>query len=113
MSGIGVSPDEKWKRSRHRKLSRMTPSGRRAGDNIRDGVNPSPYTTRCAQHGGSVRESRRPTLDIKKGGDQVEYEDQDRRIHPLWLDEMKQNGLAPRWKTHFPDGGTPETEAAE
>src|SRR6202166_1453526 len=35
------------------------------------------------------------SLDIKEGGDQIEYEDQDKRIHPLWLDEMKKNGVTP------------------
>ena len=30
---------------------------------------------------------------IKEGGDQIEYEDQDPRIHPIWLAEMKKAGV--------------------
>ncbi len=33
---------------------------------------------------------------IKEGGDQIEYEDQDPRIHRLWLEEMKKNGVTPK-----------------
>jgi mannose-6-phosphate isomerase-like protein (cupin superfamily) len=31
--------------------------------------------------------------DIKEGGAQVEYEDQDPRIHQIWLDEIAKNGV--------------------
>lgn len=34
--------------------------------------------------------------DVKDGGDQIEYEDQDPRIHALWLDEMRRHGVTPR-----------------
>ena len=39
-------------------------------------------------------DSKRPGVSrsIKEGGDQVEYEDQDPRIHQIWLAEMKKNG---------------------
>ena len=33
---------------------------------------------------------------VKEGGDQIEYEDQDPRIHPLWLEEMKKAGIEPK-----------------
>jgi hypothetical protein len=33
---------------------------------------------------------------VKEGGDQIEYEDQDPRIHALWLDEMKKAGIEPQ-----------------
>jgi mannose-6-phosphate isomerase-like protein (cupin superfamily) len=33
---------------------------------------------------------------IKEGGDQIEYEDQDPRIHRIWLEEMKKNGVTPK-----------------
>jgi hypothetical protein len=33
---------------------------------------------------------------VKDGGDQIEYEDQDPRIHALWLDEMRRHGVTPR-----------------
>jgi quercetin dioxygenase-like cupin family protein len=53
------------------------------------------------------------SLSMKEGGDQVEYEDQDRRIHGIWLEEMKKNGVAPRMEKYFPQDGAPATEAAE
>ena len=31
----------------------------------------------------------------KEGGNQIEYEDQDPRIHELWLSEMRKNGITP------------------
>lgn len=34
-------------------------------------------------------------LDLRKGGTQIEYEDQDTRIHPLYLDELAKNGVTP------------------
>jgi hypothetical protein len=48
------------------------------------------------------------SLSLKEGGDQIEYEDQDKCIHPIWLDEMKKNGVTPRMGKEFP-----EAEAAE
>jgi hypothetical protein len=37
------------------------------------------------------------STSIKLGGDQVEYEDQDPRIHAMWLDEMRAAGITPRF----------------
>ena len=42
------------------------------------------------------------SVDIKEGGDQIEYEDQDLRIHRIWLDEMRRNGVEPRMEKYFP-----------
>ena len=53
------------------------------------------------------------SLDIKAGGDQIEYEDQDKRIHPIWLEEMRRNGVTPRMGKFFPEDAAPVTEAAE
>ena len=53
------------------------------------------------------------SLDIKEGGDQIEYEDQDKRIHPIWLEEMRKSGVTPRMEKYFPESGTPAREAAE
>jgi quercetin dioxygenase-like cupin family protein len=47
------------------------------------------------------------STSIKKGGDQVEYEDQDPRIHRIWLAEMKKNRLEPRMDKYVP---TPRAE---
>ena len=38
----------------------------------------------------------------KEGGDQIEYEDQDPRIHPLWLGELAKHGLASKMDRFFP-----------
>ena len=38
----------------------------------------------------------------KEGGDQIEYEDQDPRIHPMWLDELAKHGLASKMDRFFP-----------
>jgi quercetin dioxygenase-like cupin family protein len=42
------------------------------------------------------------STSVKKGGDQIEYEDQDPRIHPIWLAEMAKNGLPPAMDKFFP-----------
>jgi hypothetical protein len=42
------------------------------------------------------------STSIKEGGDQIEYEDQDPRIHPLWLEEMRKNGAEPKMGKFFP-----------
>jgi mannose-6-phosphate isomerase-like protein (cupin superfamily) len=33
---------------------------------------------------------------LKEGGNQIEYEDQDPRIHALWLEEMRKRGITPK-----------------
>jgi mannose-6-phosphate isomerase-like protein (cupin superfamily) len=33
---------------------------------------------------------------LKEGGDQIEYADQDPRIHEIWLEEMRKRGITPR-----------------
>ena len=33
---------------------------------------------------------------VKDGGDQIEYEDQDPRIHAIWLEEMRKKGITPK-----------------
>ena len=43
------------------------------------------------------------STSIKEGGDQYDYEDQDPRIHKIWLDEMKKNGVEPKMQKWFPD----------
>jgi oxalate decarboxylase/phosphoglucose isomerase-like protein (cupin superfamily) len=43
---------------------------------------------RSAEGGGSI--------PIQKGGRQIEYEDQDPRIHRRWLEAIKKNGVASR-----------------
>ncbi len=43
----------------------------------------------------------------REGGSQVEYEDQDPRIHEIWLEEMRKNDIEPQ----FEKFGGPATEA--
>ncbi|HEY7383592.1 MAG TPA: hypothetical protein VH743_07970 [Beijerinckiaceae bacterium] len=51
------------------------------------------------------------STSIKEGGDQIEYEDQDPRIHKIWLDEMHKNGVEPRMDKFFPDDRAPQRAA--
>ena len=43
---------------------------------------------------------------VKDGGDQVEYEDQDPRIHRMFLDELKGNGGVSRMGKYFNEDGS-------
>lgn len=52
--------------------------------------------------GAKPGEKAAVSLSLKEGGDQIEYEDQDPRIHPLWLEEMKKHGAEPRMGKFFP-----------
>jgi quercetin dioxygenase-like cupin family protein len=42
------------------------------------------------------------SLSLKEGGGQIEYEDQDPRIHQMWLEEMKKNGVTPKMDKLIP-----------
>jgi mannose-6-phosphate isomerase-like protein (cupin superfamily) len=42
------------------------------------------------------------STNIKEGGDQIEYEDQDPRIHRVWLEEMKKHNVEPRMNAFIP-----------
>jgi quercetin dioxygenase-like cupin family protein len=54
--------------------------------------------------GGQPGEKGAVSTSIKEGGDQIEYQDQDPRIHKTWLDELKKNGATPRMEKFFPLG---------
>ena len=41
---------------------------------------------------------------IRDGGAQIEYEDQDPRIHQLWLDEMRKHGITPQFEKYAASG---------
>jgi quercetin dioxygenase-like cupin family protein len=71
-----------------------------------------PMTSAARRTGGDPDSEKlgATARSIKDGGDQIEYEDQDPRIHPEWLAEMRKNGgrvdpLMYRW--------FPEKSAAE
>ncbi|HEY3919550.1 MAG TPA: hypothetical protein VGL83_17310 [Stellaceae bacterium] len=42
------------------------------------------------------------STSTKDGGDQIEYADQDPRIHPLFLEEMEKHGIAAKMDRFFP-----------
>jgi hypothetical protein len=69
-----------------------------------------PMTAAQRRTGGDGETLGATAISMKDGGDQIEYEDQDPRIHPLWLAEMKKNGgtvdpLMYRW---FPQDAAAE-----
>jgi hypothetical protein len=44
---------------------------------------------------GDKGQKQRSSMSIKQGGNQIEFEDQDPRIHALWLEEMAKAGIEP------------------
>jgi hypothetical protein len=44
------------------------------------------------------------STSTKEGGDQIEYEDQDPRIHAIWLAELAKHGLTSKMGRFFPGG---------
>jgi uncharacterized RmlC-like cupin family protein len=71
-----------------------------------------PLTMASRRSGGNDANAKQAvSLSIKLGGDQIEYEDQDPRIHATWLAEMKKHGgtVDPKMYKWFP----PESQAAE
>ena len=72
-----------------------------------------PFTTenRRSLIGLKPGENGAVSTSLKDGGDQIEYPDQDPRIHRMWLAAMKKNGAPPRMDKWVP---TPkDLEAAE
>ncbi len=52
------------------------------------------------------------STSIKEGGDQIEYEDQDPRIHRIWLGEMKAHDVEPKMEKFISsDGRAAESRA--
>jgi len=52
--------------------------------------------------GASEGDTPAVSKSVKEGGDQIEYEDQDPRIHRIWLEEMRKNGATPRMEKYIP-----------
>jgi len=67
---------------------------------IATGVGSVLYPFTAAQRRSSIGsepgESGADWTSTRKGGDQIDYEDQDPRIHQMWLDELEKNGVEPR-----------------
>ncbi len=49
----------------------------------------------------------RTDISIKEGGRQIEYADQDPRIHEMWLKDMRANGVASRMGDHIDESRYP------
>ena len=50
---------------------------------------------------GIKGERQASSRSVKEGGNQIEYEDQDPRIHAIWLAEMKKHGLTPKMEKYL------------
>jgi quercetin dioxygenase-like cupin family protein len=63
-----------------------------------------PLTTAKRRASGTLGPGSKSAVStsIKEGGDQIEYEDQDPRIHPLYLEECAKNGVVPTMDRFFP-----------
>ncbi len=51
--------------------------------------------------GAKEGENGAVSTSIKLGGDQIEYDDQDPRIHKIWLQELRKHGVEPRMDKYF------------
>jgi hypothetical protein len=63
------------------------------------GVSNQRYPLTEAQRSASGENAAQGAVatSVKDGGGQIEYEDQDPRIHALWLEEMRKNGITPQF----------------
>jgi quercetin dioxygenase-like cupin family protein len=68
---------------------------------------PLTYAQRRSLLGVKPGEKGAVSTSIKQGGDQIEYEDQDPRIHALWLKEMKKHNVEPKMEKFIPTDGRP------
>jgi len=63
---------------------------------------PTMQAQRVSLLGASENDTPAVSKSVKDGGDQIEYEDQDPRIHRIWLEEMRKNGATPRMEKYIP-----------
>jgi quercetin dioxygenase-like cupin family protein len=64
---------------------------------------PLTYAQRRSLLGVKAGEKGAVSTSIKEGGDQIEYDDQDPRIHRLWLEEMKVHDVEPKMEKFIPN----------
>jgi quercetin dioxygenase-like cupin family protein len=64
---------------------------------------PLTYAQRRSLLGVKPGEKGAVSTSIKDGGDQIEYDDQDPRIHRLWLEEMKAHDVEPKMEKFIPN----------
>jgi quercetin dioxygenase-like cupin family protein len=69
-----------------------------------------PLTARKRRSTGTTSEGAKIAVatSTKEGGDQIDYEDQDPRIHPMFLEEMRKNGAVSKMDKYFAADGTPK-----
>ena len=48
-----------------------------------------------------VERKQNPEKSVKDGGLQIDYADQDPRIHRIWLQELKKTGVPSRMSKYF------------
>jgi hypothetical protein len=63
---------------------------------------PTTQAQRVSLLGASEGDTPAVSKSVKEGGDQIEYEDQDPRIHRIWLDDMRKNGAPPKMEKFIP-----------
>ena len=63
---------------------------------------PTMQAQRVSLLGASEGDTPAVSKSVKDGGDQIEYEDQDPRIHRIWLEEIRKNGATPRMEKYIP-----------
>jgi quercetin dioxygenase-like cupin family protein len=63
---------------------------------------PLTYGQRRSLLGVKPGEKGAVSTSTKEGGDQIEYEDQDSRIHRIWLGEMKAHDVEPKMEKFIP-----------
>jgi quercetin dioxygenase-like cupin family protein len=64
---------------------------------------PLTYAQRRSLLGVKPGEKGAVSTSIKEGGDQIEYDDQNPRIHRLWLEEMKSHDVEPKMEKFIPN----------
>jgi mannose-6-phosphate isomerase-like protein (cupin superfamily) len=55
-----------------------------------------------------VKLKQAPDASVQEGGAQINYEDQDPRIHTIWLRELAKTGVPSRMSKYFDEEGTRE-----
>lgn len=74
-----------------------------------------PLTARKRRSTGTTTDGAKIAVatSVKEGGDQIDYEDQDSRIHPMFVEECRRNGGMPRMEDYFHDDGRPKLVPAK
>jgi quercetin dioxygenase-like cupin family protein len=64
---------------------------------------PLTYAQRRSLLGVKPGEKGAVSTSVKEGGDQIEYDDQDPRIHRIWIEEMKTHKVEPKMEKFIPN----------